>query len=38
MKILFALGTLKKGGAERVITNLSNYYNYHKGKNILRIK
>lgn len=25
MKILFALGTLKKGGAERVITNLSNY-------------
>lgn len=25
MKILFTLGTLKKGGAERVITNLSNY-------------
>ena len=25
MKILFTLGTLKKGGAERVVTNLSNY-------------
>lgn len=25
MKILFNLGTLRKGGAERVVTNLSNY-------------
>ena len=26
MKILFCLGSLNKGGAERVVTNLANYF------------